>query len=143
MPIIGINQNIAYYILGIYMKISLRIGIFLCGMISYSIFGATITVSMRSYPQIRKTIYQLKKTGVISHIKLSNLVNPWQVAGIFATYAGYLESSDSFGYIIFPRKQVQPLLHVLITNRIEPIVMLKQTISHWIISPGSPAALYR
>ncbi|HEV2916566.1 MAG TPA: hypothetical protein VGW78_02365 [Candidatus Babeliales bacterium] len=124
------------------MRISLFIGI-LCSCITHFSFCATITVPFRPYPHIRKTIYQLKKTGTISHIKLSSLVNPWQVAGIFATYAGYLESSDHFGYIIFPRKQVQPVLHVLIAHKIEPIVMFEQTISHWIIVNGSPAAMYR
>jgi hypothetical protein len=123
------------------MRISLRIS-FLCFYMTNSLFCSTVTVSIRPYPHLRKTVHRLKKTGIIAHTNLTNLVNPSQVAGIFATYAGFLETSDTFGTIIFPRKQTNTTVHVLVTSHIKPIVMFEQTIAQWELEPGTPANFY-
>jgi hypothetical protein len=123
------------------MKI-LHVAMFcICGVIP-ALKGATLTLSIAAYPDISKIMEHVKKTDHGAHTIISNLANPSQVAGIFATYAGMLEASNTSGFITFPRKQTQTHLHVLVTNRITPITMSDQTIYQWERNPEAPATMY-
>jgi hypothetical protein len=124
------------------MRVRIFIGI-CCLSIANSLFCPIITLTIRSYPNMHKTIRRLKKAGGADHMKLSHMVNPSQTAGIFATYAGFLEASDHFGQIIFPRKQTNAELYMLITNHITPTIMFQQTVAHWERAPNTPAHMYK
>lgn len=62
--------------------------------------------------------------------------------GIFATYGGYLVVSGFNGQITFPRMQQKEELTLIITERIEPVLMLGNTIHHWVLPPNIPVAVY-
>lgn len=81
-----------------------------------------------------RAIRQVLQTALPSH----------PVGGVFATYAGFVEASSPYdGGIIFPRKHVKPLFHLIITKQIEPIIMLGRTVHHWELLPSVPASVYR
>lgn len=73
----------------------------------------------------------------------AKLKTPGYIQGIFASYWGYIEAANRNGQIIFPRKQKQSLIKVLITQRIKPIMMIGRTIHHWEIDPTIPADMYQ
>lgn len=62
---------------------------------------------------------------------------------IFATYAGYLTTTNEIGQIVFPRETIDKSFEVLITNQIEPVFMFPYTISHWKIKNGADAHMYK
>jgi hypothetical protein len=136
------ETRLAYYISGICMRMSLFIGIIFLTTAHSTLYSSILTLTIQPYPRKHITVRRLKTTSGIDHAKLSKMVNPSQVAGIFATYAGFIESSDSFGQIVFPRKQTNTTLYVLVTNRITPIVMFEQTIAHWERVPDAPSRMY-
>jgi len=86
---------------------------------------------------------QLERPGTRDIYRLRRLLNRQQVSGIFATYAGYLNLSGLDGMLTFPLKHSKPTVFILITNRIVPMPITSNTIHHWEIKPGTPAALYR
>lgn len=62
--------------------------------------------------------------------------------GIFATYGGYLVVSDFNGQITFPRMQQKEEITLIITEKIEPVLMLGNTIHHWVLLNTIPSAVY-
>ena len=74
---------------------------------------------------------------------LRNLEAGSLVEGIFATYMGYVETSDSSGITVFPRKDSAPEVSIIITPRIVPITIGGNTIHHWRLNQDSLAQGYR
>lgn len=111
----------------------------------------THTEQQQSEPMVRagtaqeasqKLAPKLHKVGKLaSH--LSKHILPASVSGIFATYGGFLTVSDLNGEISFPLLHKSPFLYLLITERLAPIIMAGNTISHWELQEGVPAELYR
>jgi hypothetical protein len=72
---------------------------------------------------------------------MKSLLSNYLVYGIFVTYAGYFTYSDINGQVIFPRKNQNPRIKILVTKSIKPIFepsieMPTKTINHWeIIDP--------
>lgn len=64
------------------------------------------------------------------------------VSGIFCTYAGFLSLSDRYGQVLFPKLQTQARFHLLITTRIIPIPLTKNTIHHWEIEQRASSQLF-
>lgn len=62
--------------------------------------------------------------------------------GIFASYSGFMRLSDALGQITFPRLTQKPLLYLLVTEKINPIMMLGNTIHHWERFPHLPYTFY-
>lgn len=110
---------------------------------------AIITFFMRPYPKINEKIQQekmasdLKKPGKIAKYTTHGLLEFPIEAGIFSTYAGYLTTSDVNGQTTFPRKHEQPSLYLLITQKITPIIMMRNTIHHWELEEKTPAAMFK
>lgn len=86
---------------------------------------------------------KLPKPGHVAKNILHGYTRYSPVAGIFSTYAGYLASSDVYGYTAFPKKQVQPTVTIVVTERITPIFMLANTVHHWQLEPPFDAACYK
>ena len=61
---------------------------------------------------------------------------------IFALYHGYIALSDDLGQITFPRQTHKTNFKVLITDKIEPVFMFPNTISHWEIPHDTPAKIF-
>jgi hypothetical protein len=86
---------------------------------------------------------KLQKPGHVAKCMINGYACYSRVAGIFSSYAGYLESSDVYGYTAFPRKQDVASFYILVTPSITPIFMFSNTVSHWQIEKQNPAAMYR
>lgn len=108
----------------------------------------SITFFLRTYAfQIDKNssnkLKSISKPGNIAAKVLKNsffTLNLYQ--GIFSTYRGYLTFSDIAGQSTFPRKQKSSALKILVTQSIDPVFMIGNTIHHWQISPSQQAKLY-
>lgn len=105
-----------------------------------------ITFFFREYPVDSACALDLsndfKNPDCIAKQTINGVTQYRGVAGIVSTYFGYLQVSNGKGQTTFPRKSSRPLINVIITNKITPIMMFQNTISHWEIEPGTPAALY-
>jgi len=111
---------------------------------------AVITAFFREFPTAPSTEhaeYTLKKslgnTKKLARTQLEGVVCRNLLAGIWGTYAGFLELSNADGQLTFPRKHPEDTLSVIITPKITPIIMFEQTIHHWELAPDAPMALYR
>ncbi len=63
-------------------------------------------------------------------------------SGILATYFGYIDVSDLNGNITFPREHEKPLLNLIITPRISPVMMFSKTVHHWELEAGQQVLAY-
>ncbi len=106
-----------------------------------------ITLFLKPYPEIsaknasQKLAPKLDRIGKLSSTRSKNILPP-SISGIFATYGGFLTVSDLMGELSFPRKHTKPFVYLLITEKITPIVMAGNTISHWQLEPGIAAEMY-
>jgi len=107
-----------------------------------------ITFFIRPYPyaqpvnEQRAQIKKLRKPGKLAKYHLKKLSRQAPTAGIFCSYAGFMDLSNRIGQVTFPRKHEEPELSFVITNRISPMLMAGNTIHHWDIMPGSKATQY-
>ncbi len=101
-----------------------------------------INLFIRPYPQAHITAQKITRTGKIARHTIEGIADYQIPAGIFSTYAGYLNISDLDGQIVFPRKHTKPIIQLIITTRITPILMFEKTIHHWELVPGVPAQMY-
>lgn len=97
-----------------------------------------ITLFIRPYPHISKNETQ----QVSSRNTLQGLIQPCIGAGIFATYAGFLNVSDCNGQLQFPRKQEHPSVHLLVTDTITPLMINGMTVDHWELNSTASANFY-
>ena len=108
--------------------------------------GPVITFFFKDYPATKERAEQIstkfKKPHSIAKRTLEGLMSHNPINGIFSTYFGFLQVSGPNGQVVFPRKQSIPALNIIITNRVTPIMMFANTISHWEIEPGTPAGVY-
>ncbi len=108
-----------------------------------------ITMFMEPYPlmaqsqQARVFINKLKKPGKIAKEHIKALGSNPITKGIFSTYGGYLAMSNNDGQTTFARKHVLPVIYLLITNKITPVLMAGNTIHHWEIEQKTPAKMYK
>lgn len=104
-----------------------------------------ITFFFREYPSEHMENYvlnKIKKPNNIAKKTIEGILHHNATAGIFSSYFGFLNVSDQNGQTIFPRKQSNRSLQLVITSKITPIIMFQFTISHWELVPGAPTAIY-
>ncbi len=105
-----------------------------------------ITFNFKPYPTFPSAQYCHKVMQDLGHMSNScrlGVLDQQLVAGIEVTYSGYLTVSDDLGEISFPHKPSKPVLTLLVTNRIAPVMMAGNTVHHWTIEKDSPAAFYQ
>jgi hypothetical protein len=124
----------------------LRIPFFLI-LCSSPCLATQITVFLRPYPFGQNATHEelkalVSKPGKLSVKIMKNRADTKTTEGIFSTYWGYITSSNFNGQIRFPRKQLSEQLHVLVTERITPVVMFGNTLHHWEIDPSALSQLY-
>lgn len=103
----------------------------------------TISFYFQPYPYTQEsTANRLAKPGKIAKHILEGITNHNPVTGIFASYAGYLDVSNTNGLIMFPRKHENPALHLVISHKIIPIAMMSNTIHHWELDKDTPADIF-
>lgn len=96
-----------------------------------------LIVFVRSYPSIGHavpvskvmTMHNTKKAA--TEVLEANIASV-PVPGVYATYAGFLTASTPFGgEIRFPRKQQAVSLDIIVTPRVEAVLMAGRTVHHW------------
>lgn len=101
-------------------------------------FPEKVTNSL-SFEQI---LEKITLHGKSSYTILKNALRSRTFEGIFATYFGYITSSNHNGQLLFVRKHQKDEIKLLITPMIEPVMMIDLTIHHWQVAPHVPARLY-
>jgi hypothetical protein len=116
---------------------------------SHTLFsGEVITFFVRAYPigtpYIGRGTFNCDPTKSLKNNEycLQAGMRTTIVAGIFFSYAGFLDISTMSGQVIFPRRWLQPDLQFLITDKLTPILIVGNTIDHWELEAGTPAQLY-
>lgn len=71
-----------------------------------------------------------QKPGKLAYKIASAMMAP-KNQGIFVTYGGYLVISNLDGLVTFPRMQQSTDFTLIITEKIEPVLMIGNTIHHW------------
>lgn len=112
-----------------------------------SFCDVVITTFFKDYPVVEEEHAQqlsekLGKSKKLARRQIEGIANHNLRAGIFGSYAGFIEASDVKGQLTFPRKHSKPFLYVIITSQVMPVIMLKNTIHHWEVPAGVPYAVY-
>jgi hypothetical protein len=108
-----------------------------------------ITMFLEPYPLLPETsdaqlfVNKLKKPGKIAKMQLKTVNSSPDIKGIFATYGGFLDMSNYNGQISFPKKHITPMVYILITEKITPVMMAGSTIHHWEIEQNTDAKMYK
>ncbi len=112
-----------------------------------------ITFFIRSYPVEEETPQlhpkeaadklqqNLAMPGKLTY-KIAKAAFPDIKTGVLVTYQGYLVATSLLGQITLPRMTQQPSLKVLVTEKINPVMMIGNTVHHWEIVPDVPAQMY-
>jgi len=120
-----------------------------CFLYNFTLWSdAIITLFIKQYPIMPNSNYcqdlshSLKHPGTIAEHCLYGLMDSTLQAGIFATYAGYLNVSNVQGQLSFPYKHSKKAVNMLITPHITPILMAGNTVHHWELEDANLAALF-
>ncbi|MCL5876110.1 MAG: hypothetical protein M1114_06585 [Candidatus Dependentiae bacterium] len=101
-----------------------------------------VSLTIQPYPISEKNIDQQIKQNLNKGTHLQRFAKESSlVSGIFSTYAGYISISDYTGRITFPRMQQSARLYLIVTQQINPIMMLGNTIHHWELNKGEPVKI--
>lgn len=120
-----------------------------CFLSSHTLVGGeVITFFVRAYPTGNAGVgakpfnCALQQPGQMSEYCLQAGMPTTITSGIFFSYGGFLSISSLNGQVLFPRKHLEPELHLLITDKLTPIHRLKNTIDRWELETGTLAELY-
>lgn len=91
----------------------------------------------------QRMLKKLKKPHAIAKRTIQGLGSGNLVGGIFSSYYGFINVSNASGQTSFPRKQSNEVITVVITQKVTPVMMFNNTVSHWEIVPGTSAMAYR
>ncbi|HEV2600677.1 MAG TPA: hypothetical protein VGT41_00130 [Candidatus Babeliales bacterium] len=131
------------------VKKSLWLTILTCLSVQHTLLcDEIITLFFQPYPlttidnSATSIVNQLKEPGQIAHHSINGTLQKHINSGIFVSYRGYITASDNNGQIVFPRKHPEPKITILITSKIVPVIKAYNTIEHWELDKGTPAAMY-
>jgi len=95
------------------------------------------------YPYTDEIQEHIKQPGrVASHI-VDSAINRKRGVGVFSTYHGYIDITNSDGQTFYPRRHPTDTVHLVVTDIIIPITMFANTVDHWELNSGTPAAFYK
>lgn len=108
----------------------------------------TMSLHIRPYPQTdkpseKKLTDDIKIPGKLTRKVLKYFhVHPGGTEGVLTSYMGFVGVSSFDGHTSYIRRHKEPAVKLLITQAIEPIMMLSNVVHHWEIKPGIPAKMY-
>ncbi len=107
-----------------------------------------ITFFIRPYHSPEEVTHEdfteaLQEPGKLARQLLKSLVEVGHFQGVLASYRGYITTSDYTGQVTFPRGQPLPELNLLITQMVEPVLMIGATVHHLELINSIPAQMYR
>ena len=121
-----------YYILFLLLSLSIR----------KAISDPIICFFFKPQPAIAQMAQKLKKPGKIAKHTIHGIAEHVPIAGIYATYSGYIAISDIQGEVRFPRKQRENSVTILVTTDMIPVSLFENAIHHWDLMPSEPAQMY-
>lgn len=95
------------------------------------------------YPYAHDIHETFKHSGKMATHTVDGILGHNNAAGVFSTYAGYIDITNVNGQTFYPRTQQSMVLHLVVTQTIIPIVMFANTISHWELGKDVPAAFFK
>lgn len=116
-----------------------------CGLI----YGENIiTFFIRPYHTLDDVTHEefidaLQEPGKLARTLLKSLVEVGHFQGVLASYMGYITTSDYTGQVTFPRLHPAPELNLLVTQMVEPVMMLGATVYALERISSLPAQMYR
>lgn len=122
-----------------------------CILTSTKNFCSSLTFFIRPYPELnpqdaaQQAAKKFKKPEKIAQALMPGTEYESLVAGIFASYVGYLVASNYDGQITFPMNTIsldRPKAYFLVTEHINPIITFGLTVFRLERDPKAPAALY-
>ncbi len=130
-----------------------RVNFFHCIIIMFTLQTAClsgknmISLFIRPFPGKKEVTFEklLKKTqilGKVSYKILKKALSKHTYEGILATYYGYVIPSNFNGHIIFLRKHQANAVEIIITQMIEPVMMIDATVHHLEVLSTIPARRY-
>ena len=87
-------------------------------------------------------IKTLRKPGALAKIAGRGGMNRDSVAGLFASYGGYLTVSRPDGTVIFPLGHSKMAVHLVVTSKIVPVRMFGNTIDHLAFDPTVKSEMF-
>jgi hypothetical protein len=118
-----------------YMNIKFVSYIILIHLPVTPLIAATLTLTFKPYPNVKQVLTNLKKPEKLAHLTLIRITEQAPISGIMGTYAGFMQASNEDGQMIFPRKQTNTQLFLLVTPEIEPVLMFPHTVKEWKLIP--------
>ena len=112
-------------------------------LITIILFSLCVSLQMYAAPSHIVTLFFEKDPATTKNTEnsMANFESQFK-NGIFVTYFGYSAPSDENGQVSFPRKHQNPKFSILVSNKIDPIFMLENTIHHWELKKDASSALY-
>lgn len=106
--------------------------------------SGTITIFIRSRPaNVNNLQYKLdKKTTPVSRMIIKSQLRRSLISGIYASYAGFISSSDYNGEMIFPRKTTHDSLTLVITPAVDPVMLKGKTVNNLMVKKNEPVKVY-
>lgn len=102
-----------------------------------------IIVPIAYEPSLKHAYKLLLKPEKQAYLIVKKISSRSSVAGILATYAGYLSTSNNYGEIIFSRHQQEAPLYLAITPVLQPIMRGGTNVDHWEFSKTEQISFFR
>lgn len=129
------------------MKNKVTIVLFFSLIIPASSLCSIISFFLRPYPDWNETAQHIAekivKPGKTAQYYMDAITHETLATGIFATYGGFIQSASVDDEIVFPRKHTNPLLYIVVTPQIVPIIMFELTIHHLEFDRSQKTAFYK
>jgi hypothetical protein len=81
--------------------------------------------------------------GKMTRKVIKSMVRAPLQSGIPVVYNGFWTVSDNSGRVAFRRDQSEPIIHILITDKIRPLIYHGQTVDHLQITDETNVVLYK
>jgi hypothetical protein len=98
----------------------------------------------RELPQAPDHTIIKKITGPGSRDRsfLKNQLRRRAITGIYATYMGWVATSDINGQILFPRKHAGTTITFIVTRSVQPVLISPTLVHHFVAGADEPVAYY-
>lgn len=84
----------------------------------------------------------LQDPGFLNRNHMEYCLKTTRHQGINAVYYGMATHTNAHGQIIFPRKQLEDDVLLVVTDQPHPLISQGQTVNKWVVDPKTPVAFY-
>jgi hypothetical protein len=103
----------------------------------------TITIPFQDYPteELKKHPRPINPIQVDKQLMKTYFYQPISY-GIYGLYNGYLASTNNIGLLTFPRTTQYEDFTIIITEKINPVFLKENTLSHWFLDNQQQATFF-